>query len=231
MILKSCPDCGQDKPLDAFPPAKRRSDGRGTYCKACMSLRSKASYRRRRASEGATVREAEALPEGHKRCPDCRQVLPIDAFPRSAASKDGHHSYCKPCHNFRGRETRQRLYGGSRNYHLVARYGITAADYDERMAAQGGRCAVCRERAAQHVDHDHVFGHVRGLLCSGCNQGLGNFRDDVRHMTAAVDYLERTTWQRHQEGTGVYRLTFTRPAARRSPSSSALQHLISSRRG
>jgi len=229
--LKSCPDCGQSKPLDDFPPAKRRTDGRGTYCRHYMSARSRASYRRKVEATGRTVREAAPTPAGTKRCPDCEQFKRLDDFPRSSAAKDGRHTYCKPCHNHRGRETRHRLYGGSRNYHLVQRYGITAAQYDAMLAAQDGRCALCRERLAEHVDHDHVFGNVRGLLCSCCNQGLGNFRDQLAVVRAAADYLERTTWSRHQEGSGVYRLTSSRPAAAASPSSSALQHLISSRHG
>ena len=36
---------------------------------------------------------------------------------------------------------------------------------------------MCGVRPPEHVDHDHVSGAVRGVLCSGCNQGLGNFRD------------------------------------------------------
>jgi len=221
VILKSCPDCGQDKPLEAFPPAARRSDGRGTYCKACMSLRSQASYRKRQAARGRDVREPEVLAEGHKRCPDCQAVLPLASFPRNRNYRDGRHPYCKPCHNARGRETYERLHGGTRNYHLTARYGITAAEYDVMLAAQGGLCACCGERPAEHVDHDHVFGNVRGLLCSCCNQGLGSFRDDPAHLRSAIDYLERTTWTRHQVATGVYRLRSPRPAAAASPSSSA----------
>lgn len=101
------------------------------------------------------------------------------------------------------------MHGSTRNYHLKRRYGITAAEYDERKAAQGGLCALCREREAEHVDHDHRTGEVRGLLCSCCNQGLGNFRDDARHLRAAAAYVERTQrWRCLQPG--VYRLTALR---------------------
>jgi hypothetical protein len=228
---KKCPDCGVEKELSQFSPAQGRRDGRGTYCKPCMSRRSQVSYRERRAAAGAVVRTREALPDGHKRCPDCEQVEVVEEFPRNKGARDGRGGYCKPCHNARTRETADRLYGGGRNYHLKARYGITAAEYDALLAAQDGPCALCGERPAEHVDHDHTFGQVRGLLCSCCNQGLGNFRDRREYLQAAVDYLERTTWTRQQECTGVFRLISPRPAAAASPSSSALQHLISSRRG
>jgi hypothetical protein len=99
--------------------------------------------------------------------------------------------YCKPCHNRIGRETKQRLYGGTRHYHLLRRYGITGAQADEMIHDQGGRCAICRERPAEHVDHDHVSGAVRGMLCFNCNGGLGQFRDRTELLRAAAEYLER----------------------------------------
>jgi hypothetical protein len=126
-----------------------------------------------------------------KRCPDCGESKPFDEFPRNRNYKDGRHPYCKPCHNARGRETRQRLYGGSRHYHLTRRYGISAAHAQELIDAQGGVCAICRERAPDHVDHDHVTGQVRGMLCLPCNTGLGHFNDDVEVMAKAIDYLNR----------------------------------------
>ncbi|SHN58944.1 Recombination endonuclease VII [Geodermatophilus obscurus] len=81
--------------------------------------------------------------------------------------------------------------GGSRTYHLKKRYGITAADADAMLAAQGGLCAICGVAAAEHVDHDHDTGGVRELLCFNCNGGLGQFKDDPEVLRVAADYVER----------------------------------------
>ena len=65
---------------------------------------------------------------------------------------------------------------------------------------------MCRRGPAAHVDHDHLTGQVRGLLCSGCNQGLGNVKDDAARLRAAADYVEQQSWQKVLEAPGVYRL-------------------------
>lgn len=44
-------------------------------------------------------------------------------------------------------------------------------------------CPIC-------VDHDHTTGKVRGLLCHGCNHGIGSLKDDPAMLRAAADYLE-----------------------------------------
>jgi hypothetical protein len=125
-----------------------------------------------------------------KRCPDCKQYKPLEDFPRNRNSRDGRHAYCKPCHNARGNETRKRLYGGSRHYHLKRRYGIGADDVDALIAAQGGVCSVCGRPDPEHVDHDHATGAVRGILCFNCNGGLGQFGDDQDRLVSAALYLD-----------------------------------------
>ena len=225
--LKVCADCQQRKPLDQFPVASARVDGRASYCRPCMNARHVVYRDNKRTT--ARVRRTAPPAAGHKWCARCRQELPTGAFGKNRSSRDGRTTYCLPCHAAAGRETRDRA-GGSRNYHLKRRYGITAAEYDAMVEAQGGLCVLCRERPPEHVDHDHMTGTIRGVLCSCCNQGLGNFRDSIATMRAAIDYLETTTWQKTRVCTGVYRLTSPRPAARPSATSSEWQHLISSLR-
>ncbi len=133
-------------------------------------------------------------------------VKPLTDFGRRTGGRRGRAGYCRPCYVKKIDENRDRLHGGTRNYHLKHRYGITVEDPDRMFAEQGGLCALCQERPAQHVDHDHLGGRVRGLLCFCCNQGLGNFRDRADVLRLAIDYLHGTPWQKERLEAGVYRL-------------------------
>ena len=72
-------------------------------------------------------------------------------------------------------------------------YGISMAEFDALLVGQGGTCAICKKSDwpvnGPHVDHDHVTGKVRGILCFKCNAALGYFGDSRLHVQAAVDYL------------------------------------------
>jgi hypothetical protein len=124
-----------------------------------------------------------------KRCPDCGEWKPESEFPRNKNYKDGRHPYCKPCHNARGKESKQRLYGGTRHYHLKRRYGIGADEFDELVRQQGGVRPICGREDPEHVDHSHVTGKVRGVLCFNCNGGLGQFKGSAEALTNAAAYL------------------------------------------
>jgi len=132
----------------------------------------------------------QLFPHATKFCRDCGLEKPLNDFPRNKRIKDGRHSYCKPCHNARGKETKDRLFGGSRHYHLRRRYGIGSVQVEAMVKAQRGVCAICRTEPAVHVDHDHETGLIRGILCFNCNGGLGQFKDDARNLMRAVEYLE-----------------------------------------
>lgn len=66
--------------------------------------------------------------------------------------------------------------------------------YNELREKQDYRCAICgrHEETIQirlAVDHCHLTGQVRGLLCASCNQGLGYLGDDYESLIAATKYL------------------------------------------
>ncbi|HVU74274.1 MAG TPA: endonuclease domain-containing protein [Mycobacteriales bacterium] len=125
-----------------------------------------------------------------KACMDCAQVKPIDQFARNKRAKDGRTSYCKPCHNRRGKAS-VKANGGARNYHLRRRYGLEAGEVDAMVEAQGGKCAACKVKEPKHVDHDHETGEVRGVLCFTCNVALGNVGDDLATLQSLAAYLIR----------------------------------------
>jgi hypothetical protein len=80
-----------------------------------------------------------------------------------------------------------------RRSHLKRKFGLTPAEYEAKLAAQGGGCALCGRAPAPgrqlDIDHDHTTGAVRGLVCNGCNQGLGQFQDDPIRLAYAASYL------------------------------------------
>jgi len=81
-----------------------------------------------------------------------------------------------------------------RNAYLKRKYGITEADYDALLAAQGGVCALCGKKPGRvrlAVDHDHVTGRVRGLLHARCNQALGPLEWSDTVLVRTVEYLNK----------------------------------------
>ncbi len=66
--------------------------------------------------------------------------------------------------------------------------GVTDADYERLLTAQGGHCALCPTKPKTrrlHVDHDHATGRVRGLLCYRCNRALPAGLNADWHLRAA----------------------------------------------
>jgi hypothetical protein len=81
-----------------------------------------------------------------------------------------------------------------RNSKLKRAYGITLEKYDAMLELQGGHCAVC-DRVVNdngkhlHVDHDHVTGKIRGILCSQHNSTIGYCDDDPLILLRLAEYL------------------------------------------
>jgi len=81
-------------------------------------------------------------------------------------------------------------------------YGLLPEQYDFLLSNQGGVCATpgCGATEKLVVDHCHVTGHVRGLLCFKCNVALGNVNDNPARLRALADYIERAELERDLYG-------------------------------
>jgi hypothetical protein len=79
----------------------------------------------------------------------------------------------------------------ARKAKLKNKYGLTLELYNAMIATQDNKCVICLKHPKSYfeVDHDHVTGKVRGLLCGDCNRALGLFRDNTESLARAVDYL------------------------------------------
>lgn len=86
----------------------------------------------------------------------------------------------------------ERYYRIRRHQQLRRDYKISLEEYENLHRKQNGLCAICLQAVdtkAMAVDHDHVTGTIRGLLCHWCNKGLGQFKDDPVVLERAVGYL------------------------------------------
>ena len=152
-----------------------------------------------------------------KTCTKCGESKPLDEFGRQKGRKDGKASWCLKCAREYSREWKKanRL---RRNQYMrewkkanpdkesknrvKTLYGITAERYDQMVAEQDNKCAICHTNdpggnGNWSVDHDHSCCEgqrscgscVRGLLCRKCNLALGMLNDDVERLTSAINYL------------------------------------------
>lgn len=85
-----------------------------------------------------------------------------------------------------------------KKYNLKHNYNLTVEEYANMLIEQDYACAVCKtfmdnssKQKQANVDHDHVTGKVRGILCSSCNRGLGLLKDSTETLKAMIEYLRK----------------------------------------
>lgn len=84
-------------------------------------------------------------------------------------------------------------------WNLKKRYDMTLDEWNKLFESQEGCCAICGRHQGElktklHVDHNHITGEIRGLVCAACNIALGDFRIDelgTDILYKAIEYLEK----------------------------------------
>jgi Recombination endonuclease VII len=151
-----------------------------------------------------------------KHCSDCKLDQSVLFFYRNRARPSGYSSQCKTCADKRrvkrSKENRQRENESRRDYYKrtytpqngkkkeLQKFGLTLDSFSAMKEAQNDACAVCkRPEQINHtkgkkrelaVDHCHLTGRVRGLLCNACNTGIGKLKDSPQLLEAAIMYLK-----------------------------------------
>jgi len=156
---------------------------RGGHCKmaGCGELRSSSAdycpMHRVRVARSGDPGEAAPL-----RKPKARTA----GLPRLKRSPNGSPQWNRPAYK--------------REYRLQLDYGLTFDGLAAMLEVQANQCAICcaalvgegvdwREKREFAIGHSAATGKVRGLLCHGCNKGIGFFRDDPGLLAAAIRYL------------------------------------------
>lgn len=80
------------------------------------------------------------------------------------------------------------------------KYGVSPEQYAALLQKSEGRCAICGKGETHFgshgkvrelsVDHCHVTGKVRGMLCHACNIALGAVQDSPALLRRMAAYLE-----------------------------------------
>ncbi len=146
-------------------------------------------------------------------CKVCGEDLPESEYHNSIGWASGKVSACKSCEKKRKQASYQRrkekVLAKAKEYYWANRentranslkrtYGLLWEDYLELYNSQKGLCVICDQplelfgsdrHATAQVDHCHSTGKIRGLLCTKCNTGLGNFRDSPELLQKAIEYI------------------------------------------
>ena len=152
-----------------------------------------------------------------KRCSSCKASKDIGEFHKSANRRLGRHAYCKECVRTKNAmwvrsnkekhaatcanwyaKNKSTAAAKSSEWHYQFHYGISKSEFLSMVDSVNGKCQCCgitivvgtRANNGAVLDHDHATGKIRGVLCSGCNKGIGLLKDSAVVLEMAAAYLK-----------------------------------------
>jgi hypothetical protein len=198
--MKRCTICELMKPVAGFYKRTASKDGYRNDCRDCISNRGREYYgnnaeTRRKYSRDWAKNNPDLVAQRRREYYE-RKGKAQQRIKRAALTSEERKQYNADRRADRAADPeRFQRYDVHRK---MRQYGHTVETYDALLAEQGGSCAVCGGPPAGkagaaggrfHIDHDHVTGELRGLLCHFCNTGLGSLFDDVERLERAISYL------------------------------------------
>jgi nitrate/TMAO reductase-like tetraheme cytochrome c subunit len=193
METKICNTCNLEKDLEEFSKHSNYLDGRRPQCKSCRQ-------ERRNKLRHNLYKELD-LPETVI-CNSCGIEKNVEEFPMRSTTKRGYRQPCKKCLQKTRRKIRRmdnKWYKRNKKNKLKRKYGISLEEFDKMKNDQNNKCAICNvdfndaefNKSFPNVDHNHITGKTRGILCTSCNSGIGFFNDSIELIIKAKEYLEK----------------------------------------
>ena len=144
-----------------------------------------------------------------KKCSKCGILKPLEDFYKDNRHNRGSHRIrCIMCEKVDKKDYYAKR---GRKYKLSTQYGLSENDYQDILEKQGNQCAICGIDADEYksktgrylaVDHNHVTGGIRGLLCmrdntnmafvDGYESRITRYRSAIPTHYMTFDQLERS---------------------------------------
>jgi len=132
------------------------------------------------------------------KCSKCNIEKDKSAFHKDRRSLNGLRSRCKQCGKMFASEpvNKEEHKLKKREYDLKKDFGISLNEYNDIYMLQNGQCGICGIhqkdlKISLSVDHDHLTGKIRGLLCTKCNTALGLYNDNEETLLKAILWLRK----------------------------------------
>ncbi len=153
-----------------------------------------------KSKRGTYLRPGRII-NGFKICPQCKERKLIKEFYKDKTQKSGVTSVCKKCNNIRCQKWRRGK--GKKKFFSICRKSswkkkgiiFTQEEYNNKFNQQSGCCAICERHQSEFqrrlaVDHNHLTGEIRGLLCGRCNYIVGAVESNGKIIPLAKKYLK-----------------------------------------
>ncbi len=164
---KTCSTCKKEKSIIYFGKNKSRSDGFATQCRRCCQYTYLKNYKKNKKERHA-YRKKYFIQN--------KEII----------LKKQKEYYNK---------NKEKIKKQRKNYQTIRKYGITLKERDIMLQKQDNKCAICKNNTFTgydwSIDHSHLDGKTRGILCNRCNSLLGMAKDNIKILENAISYLQK----------------------------------------
>jgi len=167
-LVTHCNICGEEKTYKTLQSYNKCKDA---PCKSCSN-----SIKNGGSGNVKVI-------DGNKKCISCGEIKSVSEF-HFYKNRNKYHSLCFICKKEKFKEYQK-------NTGRFKRYGITKEKYDEMVLVQNNKCYICENhQEVLYIDHNHITGEIRKLLCRDCNSALGLLKENKKTINNMKKYIE-----------------------------------------